>query len=251
MPDNEEKTSAGKKSTPADKKEESKASGEEGSSSEGEKKPEENSPEGKPGKEEKAEEQKSGDQKESEAKKPEKPKAQEEKGGESEKEEKPEPQNEKTQCSPAEEEGIIEDDTAPEEKEEADLSRRRIIGAGVGGLLVGAVWGAGFTYYRMGRAREPEFTAMEDLMRVHGLLDRIMLIYREIAVRLTENPSANYAIGVNTAALLFRAFGQNYHEEMLEEAYVFPAIRRAGTGAASFTEVLQEQHNLGRQLTGF
>jgi hemerythrin-like domain-containing protein len=38
---------------------------------------------------------------------------------------------------------------------------------------------------------------------------------------------------------------------MLEEAYIFPAVRQAGGAAAAYADVLSEQHQRGREITDY
>jgi hemerythrin-like domain-containing protein len=100
---------------------------------------------------------------------------------------------------------------------------------------------------------EKEVTAIEDLMREHGVLRRALLVFGEAAVMLPGNPPAVWADAVQKAAKLFRAFGEDYHEKKLEEAYIFPLIRQKGmTGpAASYPDSLTAQHARGREITDF
>src|SRR5437867_8064103 len=57
---------------------------------------------------------------------------------------------------------------------------------------------------------EPEVTATEDLMREHGVLRRILLIYREVAAPLRRG-SAVDAASLRKATELFQRFGEQYH----------------------------------------
>jgi hemerythrin-like domain-containing protein len=52
-------------------------------------------------------------------------------------------------------------------------------------------------------------------------------------------------------AKLFRAFGEEYHEKKLEEAYIFPAVKKVGGEAASYPDILVAQHNRGREITDY
>src|SRR5690242_15565177 len=91
-----------------------------------------------------------------------------------------------------------------------------------------------------------EVTATEDLMREHGVLRRALLVYTAIAVKLHANPSSIPPYALEKTATLFRAFGEEYHEKKLEEAYIFPAVKNAGGEAATYTDILVMQHNRGR-----
>jgi hemerythrin-like domain-containing protein len=46
-----------------------------------------------------------------------------------------------------------------------------------------------------------------------------------------------------------RRFGEDYHERKLEEAFIFPALKKAGGPAADYVDVLIAQHNRGREIT--
>ncbi|MGZ6202021.1 MAG: hemerythrin domain-containing protein, partial [Thermodesulfobacteriota bacterium] len=52
-------------------------------------------------------------------------------------------------------------------------------------------------------------------------------------------------------AKLFRAFGEDYHEKKLEEAYIFPALKKAGGPVSRLTEILIKQHQRGREITDY
>src|SRR6266481_3715718 len=72
-----------------------------------------------------------------------------------------------------------------------------------------------------------EVGAAEDLMREHGVLRRALLVYQESASKL-RNTSTIPSEPLQKNAQLFRAFGEEYHEKKLEEAYIFPAVKKAG-----------------------
>src|SRR5262245_16099098 len=77
-----------------------------------------------------------------------------------------------------------------------------------------------------------EVTAPEDLMREHGVLRRALLVYTAAVDRLRGGPAAVAPEALRKTAELFRTFGEDYHEKKLEEAYIFPAVKRAGGPAA-------------------
>src|SRR5882724_1833248 len=91
-----------------------------------------------------------------------------------------------------------------------------------------------------------EVTATEDLMREHGILRRALLVYSATAIKLRGNPSAIAPDALQKTTKLFKAFGEEYHEKKLEEAYIFPAVKKAGGEAARYADVLVVQHNRGR-----
>src|SRR5438876_818996 len=91
-----------------------------------------------------------------------------------------------------------------------------------------------------------EITAIEDLMREHGLLNRILLIYEEIVRRLNNNEKIKKEI-INKTALIIRKFVEEYHEKT-EENYVFPILLKKNIETLLIQELIK-QHNLGRQMT--
>jgi hemerythrin-like domain-containing protein len=88
----------------------------------------------------------------------------------------------------------------------------------------------------------------EDLMREHGVLGRILLIYDE-ATRRLESPSVDLpADAVAGAARILRDFIEDFHEK-LEEDHVFPRLLGAGK-ETQLVGVLLTQHYAGRYNTG-
>jgi hemerythrin-like domain-containing protein len=104
---------------------------------------------------------------------------------------------------------------------------------------------------KAGDEKEEEVTATEDLMREHGVLRRALLVYSEAAVRLRSNPAAVPSDALQKTAKLFRAFGEDYHEKKLEEAYIFPAVKKAGGAAGTLADILVTQHQRGREITDY
>lgn len=134
------------------------------------------------------------------------------------------------------------------------LSVSAIVGTG----LVFSSCGGGSMANKEAQEKKPdenqmggEVTATEDLMREHGILRRALLVYSASAIKLLSNPSSIPPDALQKAANLFRAFGEEYHEKKLEEAYIFPAVKKAGGEAASYPDVLIAQHNRGREITDY
>lgn len=96
-----------------------------------------------------------------------------------------------------------------------------------------------------------EVTAVEDLMREHGVLRRALLIYNEAAMRLRKDAASVPPAALQKTAKIFRTFGEDYHEKKLEEAYLFPRIKQKApdSEAAKYTDVLIAQHDRGREIT--
>jgi hemerythrin-like domain-containing protein len=96
------------------------------------------------------------------------------------------------------------------------------------------------------KEEEDEVSTNEDLMREHGVLKRVLLVYDEIVRRVRaerEFPPQT----VTHSATIIRDFIENYHEK-LEEEHLFPRFRKAGK-LVDLVDVLQQQHQAGRQVT--
>ena len=95
------------------------------------------------------------------------------------------------------------------------------------------------------KAKE-EVSPGEDLMREHGVLNRVLLVYDETARRLEgqEDPRTDV---LAAAAALIRRFIEGYHEK-LEEAQLFPRFEKAGK-LVELVSVLRQQHAAGRRVT--
>lgn len=98
---------------------------------------------------------------------------------------------------------------------------------------------------------EKDVGAVEDLMREHGILRRAILVFRESASRLREGTGQVDANALGETARLFRSFGEDYHERKLEEAYIFPRVRKDGGPAAAYVDILIAQHNRGRAIIDY
>ena len=98
---------------------------------------------------------------------------------------------------------------------------------------------------------EKEVGAVEDLMREHGVVRRAILVYRDAAVKPRAKPAGVDPELLRRTALMFRAFGEDYHEKKLEEAHIFPTIKKSGGPAAAYVDVLIVQHQRGRGKDGF
>jgi hemerythrin-like domain-containing protein len=101
------------------------------------------------------------------------------------------------------------------------------------------------------RPAGPEVTAVEDLMREHGVMRRALVVYRETASRLRTSAASVPPDALQKTARLFRDFGEDYHERMIEEALLFPAFARAGGPASGLVDPLVAQHRRGREMTDY
>jgi hemerythrin-like domain-containing protein len=136
-------------------------------------------------------------------------------------------------------------DGATNSPEPAAASRRTA-------LAVVAALGAAATLSACARDGDDDedISATEDLMREHGVLRRILVIYREAAGMLRSGTAFDVAALV-TAANLFRRFGEDYHERKLEEAHIFPKVKQAGGAPAALIDTLVAQHDRGREINLF
>lgn len=133
------------------------------------------------------------------------------------------------------------------------IARRSVIALGPSLLATGA---AALTARKHPSKTKPKSEekptgAIEDLMREHGVLRRCFLAYRECAGRLRVEPEDVDASALNDTAKLFRTFGEDYHEKKLEEAHIFPRVRRAVVGSEAPIGILLAQHARGRELTDY
>src|SRR3954452_2780592 len=91
-----------------------------------------------------------------------------------------------------------------------------------------------------------EVGAAEDLMREHGVLNRVLLIYEEGLRRLRAKEEVAPDV-FHKVATLVRKFIEDYHEK-LEEKVIFPEFEKAKK-LVDLVKVLREQHEAGRKVT--
>src|SRR5438270_12867254 len=113
-----------------------------------------------------------------------------------------------------------------------------------GGVIVPSAFAA--KSRKKAPAEEAEVTPPEDLMREHGVLDRLLLVYEAGVRKFAANEDFDPAI-ITTAAETVRDFIENYHEKSEEEA-VFPRFRKAGK-LVPLVDTLLIQHQAGRRVT--
>jgi hemerythrin-like domain-containing protein len=87
----------------------------------------------------------------------------------------------------------------------------------------------------------------EDLMREHGVLERILLIYDACRIHIIKGEQFPEDALQNSASLI-KSFVEEYHEK-LEEDFLFPRFMKANQ-LTGLVKVLKEQHAAGRQITG-
>lgn len=120
-------------------------------------------------------------------------------------------------------------------------------GAGVALLSARASRRAGASpEAKVGKADEDEVSVTEDLMREHGILRRILLIYGEVIARLDAKADLKREPIAQTAEIV-RAFIEDYHE-CDEEEFLFPRFQKAAKHV-DLVQILLAQHQAGRKLT--
>jgi hemerythrin-like domain-containing protein len=127
-----------------------------------------------------------------------------------------------------------------------DLHRtRRDITQLVG--VAGAIAASGLWTPAAARAEaEASVTPPEDLMREHGVLDRVLLIYEAAIARFAAGDTFDPAV-ITQSATVIRDFIENYHEKS-EEEQVFYRFTKADQ-MIDLVAVLLQQHSVGRKVT--
>jgi hemerythrin-like domain-containing protein len=129
---------------------------------------------------------------------------------------------------------------------ERSLPRRRREFLATSSVAAALVLGASSLQPAFGKeAAEDWVSPPEDLMREHGVLDRLLLIYEASATIVAAGGQAPGAL--KGAADLVRRFIEDYHER-LEEQQVFPRFETAGKHI-ELVRILRAQHESGRRLT--
>ena len=96
------------------------------------------------------------------------------------------------------------------------------------------------------KKEEEEVGATEDLMREHGVLNRILLIYEEGLRRLHAREEVSPDV-FHRPATLVRKFVEDYHER-LEENFIFPEFEKRKQ-LVQLVGTLRQQHQAGRDVT--
>jgi hemerythrin-like domain-containing protein len=91
-----------------------------------------------------------------------------------------------------------------------------------------------------------EVPPAENLMREHGVLRRILLIYEEAIRRVNGAEPLPPGVIADSAGIIRRSI-EDYHEK-LEEEEIFPRFEKAGQ-LGDLAKVLSAQHQAGRRLT--
>ena len=97
-----------------------------------------------------------------------------------------------------------------------------------------------------GKGKESVVNPVEDLMRGHGVLRRVLLVYEEAMNRINRGEGLPYEVIADSAGIIHR-FVEDCHER-LEEEEIFPRFKKAGK-LEDLVNVLTVQHQAGRSLT--
>jgi hemerythrin-like domain-containing protein len=125
-------------------------------------------------------------------------------------------------------------------------SRRHFIkGAGIF-IAASGLAAAANTFAKEEEKPNEAVSPPEDLMREHGVLKRILLIYGE-AIRRIEADEDLPPEPLADSAKIIREFVEDYHEK-LEENFLFPRFKKANK-LVDLVNVLLQQHQAGRRLT--
>jgi len=128
-----------------------------------------------------------------------------------------------------------------------DSRRAFLTGAGAGAVvLLSGCAGPSQANRRERDEGESEISASEDLMREHGVLHRLLLVYEASRAQLAGAAEFR-AAPLHQAAGIVQRFIEQYHEK-LEEDHVFPRFEKAGR-LVELVSVLRQQHAAGRVLT--
>ena len=95
------------------------------------------------------------------------------------------------------------------------------------------------------KEKAEEIPLTEDLMREHGVLNRVLLMFEEIIRRIEQNELPKKALAQSVA--IIQEFIENYHEK-LEEDYVFPLFEKKKK-QVTLVKTLRRQHIRGRAIT--
>jgi hemerythrin-like domain-containing protein len=95
-------------------------------------------------------------------------------------------------------------------------------------------------------AKEEDVSPVEDLMREHGLLNRVLLIYDHCSNKLQNKEDLDLN-RLAEARDIIQNFVEAYHEK-LEEQHLFPRFEKAQK-LTDLVAVLRSQHLVGRHVT--
>jgi hemerythrin-like domain-containing protein len=135
------------------------------------------------------------------------------------------------------------------------LDRRRVVRVTTGLIIAGSAVVPALAKQREkqehnrqgGQAKKmADVTPPEDLMREHGVLDRVLLIYETSMRKLNANEDFDPAV-IAQGAQIVRQFIEDYHERN-EEQHLFTRFINKGQ-MVDLVNILYQQHQAGRRLT--
>lgn len=126
-----------------------------------------------------------------------------------------------------------------------DSNRRQFLAAG-GALGLASLTLGADSIRAADQDEAEEVSAIEDLMREHGVLNRILLVFEEGLRRIQAKADVSPEVFRAPAALV-RKFVEDYHEK-LEENFIFPEFEKRKQ-LVEVVKVLREQHQAGRKVT--
>jgi hemerythrin-like domain-containing protein len=91
-----------------------------------------------------------------------------------------------------------------------------------------------------------DITPPEDLMREHGVLNRVLLVYDHFLGLMAKNQTVDPDM-LGAAAGIIKTFIEDYHEKQ-EEDFLFPRFEKANK-LTDLVKVLRAQHAAGRLIT--
>src|SRR5215472_13686583 len=94
--------------------------------------------------------------------------------------------------------------------------------------------------------KEEEIGPTEDLMREHGVLNRVLLIYDHFVYQIDQKKDFKPEL-LTASSMIIRNFVEDYHEKQ-EEQFLFPRFEQANV-LTDLVTVLKTQHQAGRRLT--
>ncbi|MBS1567236.1 MAG: hemerythrin domain-containing protein, partial [Bacteroidetes bacterium] len=124
-------------------------------------------------------------------------------------------------------------------------SRRIFIEKGISITIAGSIAGMGLLTGC--KEKEEDVTPPEDLMREHGILNRVLLVYDHFLTMIAANQAINPRLVADSATII-KTFIEDYHEKQ-EEDFLFPRFRKANK-LTDLVQVLKAQHDGGRAITG-
>jgi hemerythrin-like domain-containing protein len=92
---------------------------------------------------------------------------------------------------------------------------------------------------------ETESSPMEDLMKEHGIVERIMLIYQRMIEKAITGQEVDISV-IHRASKMVNEYVSKHHEHD-EETYIFPRFREANY-LVELVDTLEHQHNVSRRL---